>query len=166
MHSPPRIIFMMSTFSPRTLRANYQGQSILLGEVFMPILKTNFKRTFTFQTRINYVMLAVITYSLFFDPKKEYSTSYFSNGQKKICNVLLDFFLSCFRFYVKRGLIFLTVVLVLYMVDGWKGIVQKNCEIFCIVPPHKVQGIIKFFVSQQKKNMTGRLDMFPHMWYL
>ena len=59
-------------FFPRTLRANYQSQSMLLGEVFMPILKTNFKWTFTFQTRINYVMLAVITYSLFFDPKIEY----------------------------------------------------------------------------------------------
>ena len=69
-------------FFPRTLRANYQGQSMLLVKVFMLISKTNFKRIFTFQTRINYVMLAVITYSLFFDPKKEYSTSYFSNGQK------------------------------------------------------------------------------------
>ena len=38
----------------------------------MLILETNFKRTFTFQTRINYVMLAVSTYSLFFDLRIEY----------------------------------------------------------------------------------------------
>ena len=82
----------------------------------MLILETNFKRTFTFQTRINYVMLAVITYSLVFDPKIEY----FSNGQKRYvtCFWICLFFQKCFRFYVKRGLIFLTVVLVLYMVDG------------------------------------------------